>query len=136
LGPINETVLEFINSQPAPVAFISFDVDLYSSTVQAFGLLKAPYSVLLPRIYCYFDDSQGATHSDFTGERLAISEFNLAHEMRKISPVYGLKYFVNPDVANQRWVECISIAHFFDHELYNQDDGLVRTSRMDLSIKM
>ena len=132
LGLLQETVPAFIASQLPPVAFISFDVDLYRSTVQAFKLLEAPYSMLLPRIHCYFDDILGFTHGDFTGERLAISEFNQTHQMRKISPLYGLKYYVNPESADQRWVECIWMAHFFDHELYQRKDGLIRTSRMDL----
>ncbi len=132
LGLLQETVPAFTASQLPPVAFISFDVDTYSSTVQALKLLEAPHSMLLPRIHCFFDDILGFTHGDFTGERLAISEFNQTHQMRKISPLYGLKYYVNLESANQRWVECFWIAHFFDHELYKRNDGLIRTSRMDL----
>ena len=130
LGLLHETVPAFTASQLPPVAFISFDVDTYSSTVQALKLLEAPHSMLLPRIHCFFDDILGFTHGDFTGERLAISEFNQTHQMRKISPLYGLKYYVNPESANQRWVECFWIAHFFDHELYKRNDGLIRTSRI------
>ena len=51
----------------------------------------------------------GATHSDFAGERLAIAEFNVAHQMRKISPVYGLKYYVSASMRNQQSVECVSV---------------------------
>ena len=102
LGPVKDTIHDFTNSCPAPVAFVAFDLDLYSSTVQAFQLFEAPHSILLPRIWCYFDDGMGATHSDFAGERLAIAEFNVAHQMRKISPVYGLKYYVSASMRNRR----------------------------------
>jgi len=56
-------------------------------------LFEAEQEIFMPRIYCYFDDIMGASCSEFTGERLAISEFNALHERRKISPIYGLKYF-------------------------------------------
>jgi hypothetical protein len=134
LGPIQDTLPEFMRSDVAPFGFIAFDVDLYSSTVQALKTLEGPHSFLLPRVFCYFDDNQGLTYSEFTGERLAISEFNQKWTHRKISPIFGHRYFLNPETANQKWVEQIYLAHFFDHELYNMRDGLIRTSRMDLNI--
>lgn len=126
LGLVQDTVSEFIRSGPAPVAFISFDLDYYSSTMQAFKVLEADSRVLLPRVECYFDDIMGFTISEFTGERLAIAEFNRAHETKKISPIFGLKYFVPPPYASYEWVEKMYMAHIFDHELYGQYDGLVR----------
>jgi hypothetical protein len=132
LGDVSVTVPQFIESAPPPVAFIAFDLDLYSSTIQALKTLEASTELLLPRVYCYFDDTLGMTHSDFTGERLAISEFNSRNEYRKISQIKGLRYFVLPQFANQWWVEAFYIAHIFDHELYNRPDGLVRADRMDL----
>jgi hypothetical protein len=95
LGLVEDTVSEFIASRPSPVAFISFDLDYYSSTMQAFKLLEAAPALLLPRIYCYFDDIMGFSYSDYNGERLAIMEFNASHGSRKISPIYGLKYFLS-----------------------------------------
>jgi hypothetical protein len=44
LGPISETVPAFLRSSPAPVAFASFDVDLYSSTRDALKLFEAEHS--------------------------------------------------------------------------------------------
>ena len=38
IGDVEETVTEFAASSPAPVAFISFDLDLYSSTRDAIAL--------------------------------------------------------------------------------------------------
>ncbi|MGH7278645.1 MAG: hypothetical protein ACREJG_08150 [Candidatus Rokuibacteriota bacterium] len=126
LGLIEETMRTFMASQPAPVGFISFDVDYYSSTLDAFQLLAAPEALLLPRIHCYFDDALGFTHSDFTGERLAIAEFNRTHSSRKISQIYGLRHFVPRRHANEAWVEIMYLVHVFDHSLYGKPDGLVR----------
>jgi hypothetical protein len=128
-GPVEKTVPEFIASRPAPVAFISFDLDYYSSTMQAFSIFEATHNILLPRIYCYFDDILGHIYSDFTGERLAIREFNAAHPMRKISPIYGLKHFLPKPYDQQEWGEMVYLAHFFDHRLYSAHDGLVTPDR-------
>jgi hypothetical protein len=126
LGLIDDTAPKFIESNPSPVAFVSFDMDYYSSTMQAFKLLEAQQSLLLPRIYCYFDDILGFTYSEFNGERLAISEFNAAHSMRKISPIYGLRHFLPKPHADSWWPEVFYMAHAFDHELYNRPDGSIK----------
>jgi hypothetical protein len=124
MGLVGETLNEFINTRPAPVAFISFDLDYYTSTIQAFQLLEADYSILLPRIHCYFDDILGFIYSDYIGERLAIAEFNTSHTTRKISPIYGLRYFLPVPYSHQPWSELFYLAHFFDHPLYSQNDCL------------
>ena len=57
LGLVEQTVPEFVRISFAPVACISFDLDLYSGTKQAFRLLEAgcrqavPARVLLFRLY-------------------------------------------------------------------------------------
>jgi hypothetical protein len=127
LGPVQETVPEHIKRSPAPLGFVSVDLDYYSSTIQAFRLFEADYERLLPRVHCYFDDILGFTCSEFTGERLAISEFNRAHSMRKISPIFGLKYWLPRRYRDAAWAEKFYLAHFFDHPLYGLPDGLVRT---------
>ena len=85
--------------------------------------------MLLPRIYCYFDDILGHIYSDFTGERLAIREFNAAHPMKKISPIYGLKHFLPKPHDQDEWAEMMYLAHMFDHPLYSVHDGLVKPAR-------
>jgi hypothetical protein len=132
LGDVSVTVPEFVASSPAPIAFIAFDLDMYSSTTEALPVLEAPSEILLPRVYCYFDDTLGMTHSEFAGERLAIHEYNCRHESRKLAQISGLRHFVLPNLANQSWVDAFYIAHIFDHDLYNLPDGLVKTNRMDL----
>jgi hypothetical protein len=127
LGLVKETIGQFVDARPHPVAFISFDLDYYSSTMEAFELLDAEKELLLPRVYCYFDDILGFTYSDFAGERLAIADFNASHRLRKISPIYGLRYFLPAPYDQARWNEMMFIAHLFDHDLYGRYDGLVKS---------
>jgi hypothetical protein len=126
LGLVGDTAREFISARPAPVAFVAIDLDYYSSTMDAFQIFEADTKLLLPRVHCYFDDIMGFTNSEFNGERLAIADFNSAHEMRKISPIYGLKHYLPPRYAHGEWVEEMYLAHLFDHPCYGRDDGLVR----------
>jgi hypothetical protein len=123
IGLVEETVPKFTASGPAPIGFISFDLDLYSSTKAAFQLLEADYAYLMPRIHCYIDDIAGFSYSEYTGVRLAISEFNQTHVMRKLSPIYGLKYYIPKKYQESRWFDKIYMAHFFDHLLYTKPDG-------------
>jgi hypothetical protein len=123
LGLVENTVADFMQSEPAPVAFMAVDLDYYSATMHALQLLDAPQNLLLPRIYCYFDDIMGLTCGDHNGERLAITEFNASHAMRKISPIYGLKYFLPSPHADQIWTDQFFMAHIFDHNHYGRFDG-------------
>ena len=125
LGLIKETLPTFVASKPAPIGFISVDVDLYTSTVDSLKILEVDEALLLPRIQCYFDDILALSFADFNGERLAINEFNAAHQLRKISPIYGLRYFAPKSMAHDPWVETMFMAHVLDHSLYARPDGLV-----------
>jgi hypothetical protein len=132
LGCVEETIPEFVRSAFAPVAFVAFDLDLYTGTKHALGLLEAVPDVLLPRIPCFFDDIMGYGYNDYTGERLAIHEFNREHAMRKIAPDYGLKFFVPRQHTNDLWVECMYFAHIFDHPLYGARAHVDRDNQLDL----
>ena len=118
LVDVAATVPAFLTSPYAPVAFVSFDLDFYSATLAALQILEAPYDRLLPRVICHFDDIMGYGNCDFTGERLAIAEFNEKHLLRKLSPLYGLEYFVPWQHRNDMWVKKMYMAHLFDHRLY------------------
>jgi hypothetical protein len=131
LGLIGETMPIFLASNPAPIGFISIDVDYYTSTLDVFKALEANQSALMPRIHCYFDDITGFTHSEFTGERLAINEFNDSHTTRKIAPIYGLRFFLPKAYANEAWSEAMYIAYIFDHKLYGRNDGSVLRTAHD-----
>ena len=76
---------------PSPIGAIIHDFDFYSSTKIALSMLKADMKFFLPRMYCYFDDTIGnetELFNDFTGERLAINEFNSQNEDIKFSFSY------------------------------------------------
>ena len=124
LGDVRDTVPEFLRSQAAPVGFISFDLDYYSSTTHALKVLTADPALVLPRVHCYFDEIAGYTYSAYNGERLAIEEFNSAQKLRKVTPIYGLRHFVPSIDFFRKWPSCIYLGHVFDHPLYNQFDGL------------
>jgi hypothetical protein len=133
LGLVKETITGFIESKPAHIGFISFDLDFWSSTRDAFMLFEAEQEIFMPRIYCYFDDIMGASCSEFTGERLAISEFNASHERRKISPIYGLKYFLPKAKSKKMWADMFYLAHILDHKLYGRNDGWGIRRSLDLA---
>jgi hypothetical protein len=122
LGPVAQTVPAFV-ARPnitAPIGMISFDLDYYSSTVEAFKIFEIDRAAILPRVMCYMDDITGSAecYSDFTGERLAIAEFNEKGDSQKISPCYDFQEF-----RMERWQEKIMIYHDFRHKLYNQYVG-------------
>jgi len=121
LGDIAEIGPRFLAADPAPVGFISFDLDYYSSTSAAMAaLLDGASERYLPRVVCYFDDTVGPhheMHSPFTGELLAIEEFNAASENRKIAPIRGLRYKLSPH--DGAWMPGMHVLHLFDHPRYN-----------------
>jgi hypothetical protein len=125
LGPLKETVVGFVESfdsnSPPPIGFISFDLDYYSSTVEAFHVFSGKSTSLLPRVICYFDDIAGdceAAFNVYTGELLAITEFNAANDHMKIAECKGLR-FAHGHFPRQ-WHEQIYIAHLFRHPDYQR----------------
>jgi hypothetical protein len=125
LGPVVETVPRWSRSEHAPIGFIAFDLDYYSATMDAFGVLQGPSDRLLPRVPCYFDDVFGYGWSDFNGERAAIADFNAAHEQRKIGKIHGLRYDLPPSDYMQSWHEKLYLVHLFDHPEYCTSEGPV-----------
>jgi len=121
LGNVANTIGQFIQEKkPAPIGFISFDLDYYSSTLEAFKLLEQSNEFFLPRVFCYFDDCIGddwIIHSEFAGELLAIKEFNEKQPTRKIAKIEGLRY---KRIFEAYWNEVMYCFHLFDHPLYNQ----------------
>ncbi len=133
LGNVEETVPKFLATyQPKPIAFVSVDLDLYTSTKHALRIFEADPQFLLPRIHCFFDDILGFTYGEHNGERLAISEFNQDHKTRKVSEIYGLKYYVPRPCFNEPWVDKYRMVHVLDHEMYCHSDGLAVRPRRDL----
>ena len=115
---IEESVESLIDPTSAPVGFISFDLDYYSSTVEAFKLFEYEKEYFLPRVFCYFDDCIGddwELHSEFTGELLAINEFNIKNREKKLGKINGLRYKRS---VNSFWNEQMYVLHIFTHSLY------------------
>ena len=129
LGPVEDTEPGFVESRPAPIGFVAFDLDMYHPTMAAFDIFRRTPELVLPRVTCYFDDLIGFSHGDFSGERLAISNFNEEGPARKISKIYGLRYVLTID---QWWVEQMYMLHAFDHPRYCDPDGSNRLDALPL----
>lgn len=118
LGDIENTVEKFTKklTPRCPIGFISIDVDTYTATVSSLKLFKEKNSeVYLPMVFSYFDDSGSRSHfSKFTGELLAIDEFNTNSEMRKIDIDRGVRNS-HPNLNWQSWFERMFVTHIFDH---------------------
>jgi len=125
LGQVAETVPQWSRSDHPPVGFIAFDLDYYSSTMDAFQLLDGDAEWLLPRVPCYFDDMFGHGWTDFTGERAAIDEFNSSHGRRKIGKIHGLRFELPPEEFQQPWHEKLYLIHVFDHPRYAEPEGRI-----------
>jgi hypothetical protein len=119
IGDVRETGKTFFEKYtPAPIGAVMFDMDYYSSTIGAFNLFESSQEHYLPRIFTYFDDILGDSDcllSDYTGERLAINEFNESHGNMKFSPAYHL---ITAEKV-RKWYHQIYILHSFEHKDYN-----------------
>jgi len=122
LGDVRETAARFVATHhPAPIGFIAFDMDLYSSTRDAFEMLRSPSEAMLPRVLCYFDDLAGGTdfalHCDAVGELAAIAEYNAtAGAERCLAQVNGLQ---GRRAMRSRWAAQMYAHHIFGHSQYN-----------------
>ena len=127
IGPIRETLGRFLATAPAVIGFVSVDVDLYSSTVDALSVFRGTAAIThcLPRVVVYLDDSMGLTFGDLTGERLAVAEYNAqSAPHRGIFPVYGLRYHIGWPHSRAQWPDMMYWAHFLDHPQTGASDGL------------
>ena len=121
LGNLASTVPDALNTLRHPIGFISFDLDYYSSTMEAFRVFDGPPDSRLPRVFCYFDDliwPERACYSEFTGEYAAIRDFNSRSKHKKISQVAGLRWMRERARA---WNEQIYVLHDFEHALYTRN---------------
>jgi hypothetical protein len=125
LGPVAETVPDWSASGHAPIGFVAFDLDYYSSTMAAFAVLEGDPERMLPRVPCYFDDVFGYGWTDFMGVHAAIDEFNAKSERRKIGKIHGLRFELPPADSQQPWLEKMYLLHLFDHPRYADFEGRV-----------
>ena len=111
IGDVKDTIPKFCETLAAstthPIAFISLDLDYYSSTKDAMPLLEMAPEKYLPGVGLHVDDiNTQLMYNPWCGESLAIQEFNEKHSMRKIhekSDLYNLQNY--------------HMLHVFDHPL-------------------
>lgn len=118
IGDVSDGVGRFLKMAHAPIGYISFDMDYYSSTRKALHLCEAGHENFLPRALFYFDDIVGddaELHCDYIGELLAIKEFNTAHDALKIAPIHGLS---SKRVIPDHWHIKTFVLHRFEHPKY------------------
>jgi hypothetical protein len=111
LGDVAATVPRFVAEGGAPpIGFISFDLDLYSSTREALKILTLPGKRTLSRVFLYFDDICNTWSHSYAGERLAIREFNEASEPVKIDRWFDVDLW-RPFADRQPRLRQMFIAH-------------------------
>ena len=118
IGDIEETSKTFFsNNKPAPIGAVIHDFDYYSPTKVALSMMNENTNFFLPRVFSYFDDTIGSDielFNDYTGERLAINEFNSNSSDIKIAAPY---HFLSQ--SRETWHHQIWIIHFFKNLKYN-----------------
>jgi len=125
LGPVGETVPGWSDGGHAPIGFVAFDLDYYSSTVEALRVLEGDSERMLPRVPCYFDDTFGYGWTDFMGVHAAISEFNDSREQSKIGKIHGLRFELPAHELRHQWHEKMYVFHRFDHPRYADFEGRI-----------
>jgi hypothetical protein len=117
IGDVEDTVPAFLArvSPDAPIGFVAVDVDYYSSTVSGLKILTAVPNCYLPIVPVYLDDIGVEGCNPWTAELLAVNEFNLDNEFRKIAPFTLLRS--RRIFKNTQWIDRMFAAHIHDHPL-------------------
>ncbi len=119
LGDVRDTVPPFVREgRFPPIGFVSFDLDYYSSTMDALEILRGGDAQYLPRVFCYFDDTvqEDGLYCDYTGELLAIREFNQREQQQKLAQLNG---FWLTRIKPAAWNHQLYVCHRFHHPQYN-----------------
>jgi hypothetical protein len=128
IGDVKDTCATFFSKHDAaPVGCIFHDLDYYSSTRDALELFEAPASNFLPRVFMYFDDIYGDNTwlvTEFAGELLAIDEFNIKHQSKKIVPNRHMSIVYN----STWWAHHMYNYHDFAHPRY--DDFIAENEQL------
>lgn len=110
LGNVRDTIQGFYRHyQPPPVGFVSFDLDLYSSTRDALQVFALPDKRMLRNVPVYFDDIEFLFNHRFAGELLAIEEFNRNNAQVKIDRWHGVRK--NRPFPERPFLDKMYVAH-------------------------
>jgi hypothetical protein len=117
IGDITKKIPAFLENMSSdyPIGFVAVDVDYYSSAKQALAIFRGDPHKYLPRVAVHLDDIGDEFCNAWTGELLAIDEFNCESEWRKIAPFPMLRS--RRVFKNARWIDHLYIAHIHDHEM-------------------
>ncbi len=126
-GDVKDTIPAFMNllNKDAPVGFVSMDVDIYRSTKDALALFLGAPELCLPVTVTYFDDTLGSPQrmgslfrNRWSGQLLAIDEFNAENKTRKLDIIRTLKF--RRPLEKEQWLDQIYALHVLDHPLRSQ----------------
>src|ERR1035438_6286252 len=110
IGNVRDTVPAFVRDGSAPpVGFVSMDVDLYSSTIDALQIFSLPGKKMLLRAFIYFDDVELIFCHRFAGELLAIDYFNKINDLIKIDVLRGFN--TNRPFPEKAYLKMMYVAH-------------------------
>ena len=117
IGDVRQTIPAFVNklSPEAPLGFVSVDVDYYASAKAALPILAGDPRAYLPLVPVYLDDIGVDGSNPWTGELLAVNEFNAELAHRKIAPFTLLRS--RRIFKNTQWIDRMFAAHIHDHPL-------------------
>jgi hypothetical protein len=117
IGDVGETVPAFVNelSAKSPLGFVAIDVDYYSSAKASLPILAGAPDAYLPLVPVYLDDIGVDGSNPWTGELLAVGEFNAENANRKIAPFTLLRS--RRIFKNTQWIDRMFAAHIHDHPL-------------------
>lgn len=123
LGRVAASVPEFVAARPeAPIGFVSFDLDYYSSTRDALTLFGLEPPHLLPVVMTYFDDVIGGLRrigslfrNRAGGQLRAIDEFNEKHDSRIIDEIRVLRH--RRPLDREMWLDRMYALHVLDHPI-------------------
>ena len=120
-GNLKKSIKEFQKtlSKGDHIAFISFDLDYWSSTLDSFEIFNFPFNCFLPRTVLYFDDIQDIDDNEYAGEFLAIKEYNSENKVKKIVQINNLKY--QRIFKNQVWIEQMYWHINFNNPFFSRD---------------
>ena len=130
IGDVAETAPAFARtlSADAPLGFVAVDVDYYSAAKAALPILTGHADHYLPVVPVYLDDVAEFGSSEWTGELLAVKEFNDENAMRKIVPFNFLRS--RRIFKNTQWIDRMFAAQIHDHP--HRSPARKRTTRWDL----